>query len=55
MFFPGLKVIFTGSSLLNILNAEADLSRRCVSYEMQGLSFREYLMFAEDIELPPFP
>ena len=37
---PELKVVFTGSSLLNILNAEADLSRRCVSYEMQGLSFR---------------
>ena len=29
--FPELKIVFTGSSLLNILNAEADLSRRCVS------------------------
>ena len=41
--FPELKIVFTGSSLLNILNAEADLSRRCISYDMQGLSFREYL------------
>ena len=50
--FPDLQIIFTGSSLLNILNAEADLSRRCVSYDMQGLSFREYLLFREDISLP---
>jgi len=49
---PNLKVVFTGSSLLNILNAEADLSRRCVSYEMPGLSFREYLLFAHGLRLP---
>lgn len=50
--FPDLQIVFTGSSLLNILNAEADLSRRCVSYDMQGLSFREYLLFKENISLP---
>lgn len=50
--FPDLKIVFTGSSLLNILNAEADLSRRCVSYDMQGLSFREYLAFKDNVELP---
>jgi predicted AAA+ superfamily ATPase len=38
-----LKVVFTGSSLLQILNARADLSRRAITYTMQGLSFREYL------------
>ena len=43
--FPELKVVFTGSSLLEILNARADLSRRAIMYEMQGLSFREYLNF----------
>lgn len=41
--YPNLKVIFTGSSLLEILNARADLSRRAIIYKMQGLSFREYL------------
>lgn len=40
---PNLKVVFTGSSLLEILNARADLSRRAIIYTMQGLSFREYL------------
>jgi predicted AAA+ superfamily ATPase len=38
-----LKVVFTGSSLLEILNSRADLSRRAIVYKMQGLSFREYL------------
>src|SRR5690606_9833784 len=41
--YPHLKVVFTGSSLLEILNARADLSRRAVVYKMQGFSFREYL------------
>jgi len=41
--FPTLNVVFTGSSLLEILNARADLSRRAIVYDMQGLSFREFL------------
>lgn len=41
--FPSLKVVFTGSSLLEILNARADLSRRAIVYHMQGLSFREFI------------
>jgi predicted AAA+ superfamily ATPase len=41
--YPELKIVFTGSSLLEILNARADLSRRAITYQMQGLSFREYL------------
>lgn len=40
---PQLKIVFTGSSLLEILDARADLSRRAVVWPMQGLSFREYL------------
>lgn len=43
--FQELKVVFTGSSLLEILNARADISRRAVVYDMQGLSFREYLNY----------
>jgi len=42
---PDLKIIFTGSSLLHLQQAKADLSRRAVIYEMPGLSFREYLLF----------
>jgi predicted AAA+ superfamily ATPase len=40
---PGLKVIFTGSSVLDILKGSSDLSRRAIIYSLQGLSFREYL------------
>ncbi len=49
---PDLKVIFTGSSLLEILNARADLSRRAVVHHLQGLSFREYLALNVGVELP---
>ena len=38
-----LIVTFTGSSVLDIQQGEADLSRRVLMYHMQGLSFREYL------------
>ncbi|MDR0546419.1 MAG: AAA family ATPase [Dysgonamonadaceae bacterium] len=53
--FPELKVVFTGSSLLEILNARADLSRRAIMYEMQGLSFREYLNFELGADFQTFP
>lgn len=49
---PDLKITFTGSSLIQILNADADLSRRVLSYQMAGLSFREYLRFYKNITLP---
>jgi predicted AAA+ superfamily ATPase len=41
--FPDLNVVFTGSSVLDILKGTADLSRRALIYKLQGLSFREYL------------
>ncbi|MDR0694860.1 MAG: AAA family ATPase [Prevotellaceae bacterium] len=53
--YPELKVVFTGSSLLEILNRRADLSRRAITYTMQGLSFREYLNMMQRLHLPAFP
>lgn len=41
--FPGLKIVFTGSSVLDILKGTSDLSRRAIIYNLEGLSFREYL------------
>lgn len=41
--FPDLKIVFTGSSVLDILKGSSDLSRRAIVYQLQGLSFREYL------------
>lgn len=52
--YPDLKVTFTGSSLIQILNADADLSRRVLSYTMEGLSFREFLQFYKGIHIPVY-
>jgi uncharacterized protein len=40
---PGLQVLFTSSSALELNKGKFDLSRRAVIYELHGLSFREYL------------
>ena len=48
--FPDMRFVITGSSVLNILNSDADLSRRCINYNMQGLSFREYLALCEGLK-----
>ena len=50
--FPNLKIVFTGSSLLEILNARADLSRRAIVYHLQGLSFREFIAMETGIVFP---
>lgn len=44
--YPNLDLVISGSSLLNILAGEADLSRRCIAYTIHGLSYREYLSLA---------
>ena len=52
--YPDMRIVFSGSSLLQILNADADLSRRVSSFDLAGLSFREYLRFYHGIDLPVF-
>lgn len=52
--YRDLNVIFTGSSILDILHGEADLSRRAVVYPMYGLSFREYLKLFHNITVGVF-
>lgn len=48
--YPGFHVIFTGSSLLRLNNNIGDLSRRIATYDLRGLSFREYLNFTSDFD-----
>lgn len=50
-YHTNLKIVFTGSSLLEILNSRVDLSRRALVYNLQGLSFREFLEFRHKIKL----
>ena len=49
-----LEVTFTGSSVLDIQQGEADLSRRAIMYHLQGLSFREYLKMKYGIHSPAY-
>ncbi|MBR5325635.1 MAG: AAA family ATPase [Prevotella sp.] len=50
--FADIHLVLSGSSLVNLNNGEADLSRRCISYTMRGLSFREYLNMFHQKEFP---
>ena len=50
---PEMRVVFSASSALDIYRGEADLSRRAISYSLAGLSFREYLTFAQGVAFDP--
>jgi len=41
--YKKMKVVVSGSSILDIQKGQADLSRRAVEYEVPGLSLREYI------------
>jgi len=49
-----LKVVVSGSSIIDIYKGNADLSRRSVVYNLHGLSFREYLNIELKLNLPKF-
>lgn len=48
--YPDLHVVYTGSSILKLKAGDGDLSRRMRSYEMTGLSFREYMAFEGELQ-----
>ena len=50
---PGLHIVYTGSSMLQIDRNEGDLSRRQTMYTLRGLSFREFLEFENIIKYQP--
>lgn len=52
--YSELQVVISGSSVLDIYKGMADLSRRVPIYNMQGLSFREYLQLFQGISAPTF-
>ncbi|MBE6261003.1 MAG: ATP-binding protein [Prevotella sp.] len=51
--YPGLHVVYTGSSMLQLEKSEGDLSRRLTMYEMRGLSLREFLEYEGIMQMPP--
>ena len=50
--YPDLKIVFTGSSLLEVYKGGADLSRRAITYQLYGMSFREFLEYEYGIKQP---
>lgn len=50
--YPDLKVVFSSSSALDIYRGKSDLSRRVITYELPGMSFREYLKLKKGITIP---
>lgn len=54
-FYKDVKIVFTGSSAVDIYRQDVDLSRRAVMFELSGLSFREYLMFKQIMDIPTIP
>jgi predicted AAA+ superfamily ATPase len=51
--FPSLKIVFSGSLMLDLVVGSHDLSRRVKLYRLHGLSFREYLNFSQNLNLKP--
>lgn len=49
--YPDMKIVFTGSSMLEVYKGEIDLSRRAIRYTLYGLSFREFLQYEYNIEM----
>lgn len=41
--YPEFRILFSGSSTIDLMNSKYDLSRRVTLFFLHGLSFREYL------------
>jgi len=52
-FYKDIKIVFTGSSIIDMSRQNTDLSRRAVQYELTGLSYREFLHFSGVARLKP--
>ncbi len=50
--FPDIKIVFSGSSSMDIVKGVYDLSRRAAIYKLPGLSFREYILFKNGKDFP---
>lgn len=53
--FPKLKLVFSGSSSLDLVRGSHDLSRRAKMHFLPGMSFREYLNYETGTEIEPIP
>ena len=50
--YPQIKILFSGSSSINLVKGKYDLSRRVILKKMYGFSFREYLEIKTQKKFP---
>lgn len=51
--YKDMHIVISGSSLIQMNDGQADLSRRAIEYKMPGLSMREFLMLDQNINIEP--
>lgn len=52
--FPGVRLVFSGSSSLDLVKGQYDLSRRGILHKLNGLSLREFILFRTGEALPAY-
>lgn len=52
--YPGLKIIFTGSSVMRLKEENPELNGIVKSYSLRGFSFREFLYLKTDVSFPAY-
>jgi len=50
--YRDFRILFSGSSAIDLIQGKYDLSRRVTLYHLHGFSFREYLEFSLNLKLP---
>ena len=53
--YADLRIVYTGSSLLEIDNSKVDMSRRQTPYTLKGMSFREYMEYEGVMKMDAVP
>ncbi|MGQ7870241.1 AAA family ATPase [Sunxiuqinia sp. sy24] len=51
---PGLKIVFSASPVLRVIEGNANLKNIAKVYHLEGLSFREYLNYRGKFEFPHY-
>ena len=52
--YPGLKIVFTGSSVMRLKDENPELNGIVKSYNLRGFSFREFLNLLTDNDFKPY-
>ena len=52
--FPGLKIVFTGSSVMNIKEDHPELNSICASHHLKGFSLREFINLRTGLSLSSY-